>query len=74
MGGHLWIAGLYTCLIVIMMVFLIVLAVVSDNAKYQVSWIPNVTATVLDIMKVLVGAVVGALTPAAVGRFSRSRG
>jgi uncharacterized integral membrane protein len=72
-GGQLWVAGMYAALIVTMLTFLVILAIVSDNAKYTIEWIPDATKTILDIVKILVGAVVGALTPAAVRRATSSQ-
>jgi hypothetical protein len=69
----LWIAGMYMLVIVVLMAFLIIISVVSDNAKYSMSWIPDVAKTTLDLMKVLVGAVVGALTPAAINKAAAAR-
>ena len=69
--SQLWVVAMYVGLIVAMMIFLVIFALLGDRATYQIAWIPDVTKTILDAIKVLVGAVIGALTPVAVNRSRR---
>jgi hypothetical protein len=59
---------MYAGLIVLMMAFLLIITIASDKASYRIEWVPDAAKTSLDIIKILVGAVIGALTPAAVNR------
>jgi hypothetical protein len=61
-----WIVGAYGVLLIILLGFFVLMATIYENAKFTPEWIPDASKTVLDMVKVVVGAVVGTLTPAVV--------
>jgi hypothetical protein len=61
-----WIVGAYGVLLVILLGFFVLMALIYENAKFTPEWIPEASKTVLDMVKVVVGAIVGTLTPALV--------
>jgi hypothetical protein len=67
------ITAAYVALIVLLMVFFVVLSVIWSDSKYIPEWIPDASKTTLDLIKVVVGAIVGTLTPSAVNAARRAR-
>lgn len=68
-----WIVGAYGVLLIILLGFFVLLASIYDNAKFKPEWIPDASKTILDMVKVVVGAVVGTLTPALVNTAKGTR-
>ncbi len=67
------IALIYAGLAVVMMIFFLALTLISDNARYPTPWINGATVTILDVVKLLIGAVIGALTPGLLDRIGAGR-
>jgi hypothetical protein len=62
------IAGIYGSLVVVLMIFFVALSLIWSEARYTPEWIPGASKTVLDLIKVVVGAIIGVLTPSVVRR------
>lgn len=62
---------LYMALITLLLIALIFLIVFSDNANYPPAWTESSVATILDMIKVVVGGAVGTLGAAAAMVFDR---
>jgi len=58
---------IYVSLLLIMLACVVFLALFSDFSRYMNTWIPSAIGNLFDVIKLLVGAVIGALTPAAIG-------
>jgi len=68
-----WIVGAYGILLIILLGFFVLMASIYENGKYTPEWIPDASKTVLDMVKVVVGAVIGTLTPAMVNTAKGSK-
>ena len=66
-----WVVKIYLILLCIIMAMLLFLSVFSEIATYRHAWIEGAIGTVLHLVELTVGAVIGALTTAASMNFGR---
>lgn len=65
------IIALYAGLMLVIIGFILVLVLLADSASFNQSWVEDAVPSLLDMLKVVVGAAVGSLSTAAVAVFGK---
>lgn len=65
------IVALYAGIMVIIIVFILALLVFADNASFNQTWVNETIPSLLDMLKIVVGAAVGSLSTAVAAMFGK---
>ncbi len=60
-----WIIAAYGIILIVLLGSFVLMEFIYQDAEYTPEWIPDASKTVMDIVKVVIGAIIGTLTPTA---------